>query len=152
MNDLTIPLVGMHFRPPAQKILAALPIGTELKLYPEPGNEYDRNAVRVVMDMTEFPESRRLLLEALLIGSGKTIEDLISEGPFMIGYLAATGGKPARGGPGNVEALMMMSRAEVVAHLGAAPEGYPTVVINFRDSLLGEPISEEEAKRIFDDE
>lgn len=130
MFRLSIPLVGMHFRPPANQVLAALPIGTPVQLIPEPDNPVDKNAVRVVADLADFPPGRMLMLEAMLMGSGYSAPDLIAQGPFMVGYLAATGGKPARGGPGNVEALLLMSgEASYTAKLGAAPQGHPTVEI-----------------------
>lgn len=130
MTKLSIPLVGMAFRPPASQVLAALPLGTAVDLLPEPDNQYDSNAVRVVVDMAAFPENKVLILETMLTGTGYTAFELMREGPFMLGYLAATGGKPARGGPGNIEALLRMSAPESYrAVLGAAPEGYPTVTI-----------------------
>lgn len=117
---LSIPLVGMQFRPPAAQVLSVLPIGTTLKLVPEPENPKDSNAIRVVVDLDEISSGVRIMLDAIL--------DPAPKGIFWLGYVAATGGKPARGGPGNVEALLLMSAHEhFYAKLGAAPEGYPTV-------------------------
>lgn len=130
---LSIPLVGMHFRPPAAQVLAALPLETEVALLPEPDNEYDSNAIRVVVNMAKFPENKILILEAMLTGTGFTAQELINDGPFMLGYLAATGGKPARGGPGNKEALDFMSGGPIIARTSAAPEGHPTVVLEHVD-------------------
>lgn len=133
---LSIPLVGMHFRPPAAQVLAALPLGTTVQLIPEPSNEYDRNAVRVVVDLHEVGY-KTAVLEAMLTGTGFTLAEVASQ-PLQLGYLAATGGKPAQGGPGNVEALLMMSALEMDAEtalppfqgkLSCLPDGRPSVEI-----------------------
>lgn len=127
---LIIPLVGMHFRPPAQEVLNGLALGTQVFMMPEPNNQYDRNAVRVLVDLADLSSERLDLIDALGVDSG----GLISQGPFMLGYLAATGGKPARGGPGNVEALKFMqhigNKEVFFGKLGAAPEGYPVVILD----------------------
>lgn len=128
MKSLSIPLVGMHFRPPAKEVLSLLPLGTELILHPEPDNQYDSNAVAVLFNMQNFPVQQISMLEAL-IGYGFNIHELMEQEFFHLGYLAATGGKPARGGPGNTNALMLMSVGEYRAILGSAPEGYPVVNI-----------------------
>ena len=43
------PIVGMHFRPPAQSMLNALPLGAEMLLVRERTNAYDQNAVMVMI-------------------------------------------------------------------------------------------------------
>lgn len=124
---LFIPLVGMHFRPPAQQVLASLALGTEVLLYPEPDNQYDSNAVRVVVDLPNI-DVKTPILDAMLTGTGFRVSDIIM-GPLQLGYLAATGGKPAQGGPGNVEALLIMSGGKYQARLSALPDGRPSVEI-----------------------
>jgi hypothetical protein len=53
-----------------------------------------------------------------------------------LGYLAASGKKTAKGGPGNAEALFMISvygLENIEARLGSAPEGYPTVNLRVKE-------------------
>lgn len=128
-NSLSIPLVGMHFRPPAKEVLSILPTGTPLILTPEPSNPYDPNAVSVLVDMGALPLDRVELLNAILPPNTPDASELCSRGPFHLGYLAATGAKTTRGGPGNTQALMLMSNGPVRSILGNAPEGYATVEI-----------------------
>ena len=129
MKTLSIPLVGMHFRPPAKEVLSLIPLGSKLILHPEPDNQYDSNAVMVLFNMQNFPVQQISMLEALIGYGGFNIHELMENEFFPLGYLAATGGKPARGGPGNTNALMMMSVGECRSTLGSAPEGYPVVNI-----------------------
>lgn len=141
---LSIPLVGMHFRPPAAQVLAALPLGTTVYLVREPSNERDPNAVKVVADV-QNSDVKTHVLEALLAGTQFTVNEVMGQ-PVWLGYLAMTGGKPAAGGPGNVEALMLMSAAEtkmklevdVEAHwkrysgkLSCLPDGRPSVDMEY---------------------
>src|SRR5215831_4605762 len=109
MTTLTIPLVGSHFRPMAKPILAILPIDHPLELKAEPDNAYDPNAVAVIVDMTEWPESKMNLLQEM-IGGDMDAEYVCKQmGQIHLGYLARTGNKTARGGPGNAEALLLAS-------------------------------------------
>lgn len=47
--QLTAPIVGMHFRPPAKDVIALLPAGVKLELRRQPDNEYDPFAVQVFL-------------------------------------------------------------------------------------------------------
>lgn len=132
---LSIRLVGMHFRPPAKQVLMALPMGTEVSLIPEPDNQYDSNAVRVVVDMDAIASGPKIMLDAMLAGTGHPVP----QGQFMLGYLAASGGKAAKGGHGNVEALMLLGDSnEHIARIAAAVDGAPTVEIDARDPVGGQ--------------
>jgi hypothetical protein len=125
----------MWARPPAKEILSVLPLDFPLILIPEPDNEYDSNAVKVLVDMTEFPISRFPLLEQVL-PVPYTGHELTSVGKIHLGYLAASGKKTAKGGPGTVEALFMASvygLENLEARLGSAPEGYPVVIIRVKE-------------------
>ncbi len=87
-------LVGMHFRPPAKIILGALPSGTTLYLKPEPENPYDENAVAVYVKSESIPEEQQTFISGALPGAGFTIEEVMAQPEWHLGYLAATGGKP----------------------------------------------------------
>jgi len=43
------PIVGANFRPPAQDILQLLPVGTKLVIIREPDNQYDSDAIKVLL-------------------------------------------------------------------------------------------------------
>ena len=130
---ISIPLVGMRFRPPAEHIVTALPLGSPLILYPEPENQYDHNAVAVLFDMREFPASKVELL-ATLLPPQFDVHELVEQGHVHLGYLAATGNKTAKGGPGNIEALQVIECYEYDATLDLALEGYPTVKITAKQA------------------
>jgi hypothetical protein len=133
--SISIPLVGMQFRPPAKEVLSILPIGMPLEIRPEPENQYDVNAVMVLVDMGDFPVNLIPLLDNILPSVFDAME-LCSNGPLHLGYLAATGMKTAKGGPGNTGALMLASVhgiENLIATLGSAPEGYPVVTISVKE-------------------
>lgn len=135
MTTLNIPLVGMHFHPPAKEVLSILPLGFKLVLRPEPTNLYDSNAVEVLADLGDLPTERFGLLQDVL-PVPYDAHSLCSEGLLFIGYLAATGKKTAKGGSGNVEALLMLSAYGIdgiEAKLASAPEGYPTVLMQVKE-------------------
>lgn len=134
-NRLIIPISGIHFYPPAREVLTVLPNTSILDLRPEPSNQYDMNAVEVLVDMAEFPVTRCELLDKLL-REPFTASELCASGWLKLGYLAASGAKTAKGGPGNMEALLMIStfgmeNLEITLH--NAPEGYPTVKIQVKE-------------------
>lgn len=131
---ISIPLVGMRFRPPAEHIVSVLPVGSPLILYPEPENQYDHNAVAVLFDMREFPAHRIETLNSLLLDGPFTVHGLVDQVHVHLGYLAATGNKTAKGGPGNIEALQVIECYEYDATLDVALEGYPTVKITAKQA------------------
>jgi hypothetical protein len=48
-NYFLVPVVGLHFHPPALQIILELAIGTKLTLIREPDNKYDKNAIKVLL-------------------------------------------------------------------------------------------------------
>lgn len=91
-DSITTQLVGAHFRPPAKALLACLPAGHPLLLRPEPTNEYDDNAVQVLL-MRDSLES--LLadvdfsaeLENQLAGQGFDLATIREADEWHLGYL-----------------------------------------------------------------
>lgn len=96
-------LAGAYFRPPANALIAVLPIGTDLRLEEEPTNVYDPFAVRVWARVDSVPVSALETFATTLEGYGFALEDLPEE--IMLGYIGASGGKPClrEGAPGNRE-------------------------------------------------
>lgn len=77
---------GMHFRPPAKSILAALPANHPILLQPEPDNPYDQNAIKVLVDLDELPESSHA---ALLVADVDIPAIRETQGAyFHLGYIA----------------------------------------------------------------
>lgn len=143
-DSITTQLVGAHFRPPAKALLAVLPAGHSLLLCPEPSNEYDANAVQVVLrtasldlllETPAFGEE----LDAQLAGQGHSLETLREADEWHLGYLP----RAAKGNPTleawNVEvqkAIHEVAPADdngqhscVPAALSFDSTGKPTVII-----------------------
>lgn len=97
MDSITTNLVGAHFRPPAKALLACLPAGHPLYLRPEPTNEFDENAVQVLLASSTIPQDEFLRdeLNNQLAGQGFDLETVLGEPEWHLGYLpkAAKGNK-----------------------------------------------------------
>jgi chemotaxis response regulator CheB len=123
----------MGFHPPARQVLSVLPLNTDLELIHEATNEYDPNAVRVVVDMGKYPVSKMEALHEVLRDTGFNASEICAKGVLHLGYVAASGKPTARGGPGNVEVLMLASAKgglqSLQSKLSAFPDGSPAVVI-----------------------
>lgn len=109
-------IAGAWHRPPAKQILASVPKGIRLMLQPEFTNQYDPQAVKVLLDPSEIPGDFDELVDAGLenvprekLPEGMESMEVIREAktPLFLGYLARTGGKPLFGTdyPGNQEFL-----------------------------------------------
>lgn len=59
LHSVSCPIVGMHFRPPAKALMAALPSGAALRLVREPENPHDANAIQVFVEGSQVPEEMR---------------------------------------------------------------------------------------------
>ena len=98
-RNQTMPLVGAHFRPPARALLSCLPAGAALRLLREPDNEYDTNAIKVIVETTSIPESQYTQLELLASGFGWSLEQILAQREWPLGYVAAKTGEAARLAP-----------------------------------------------------
>lgn len=78
--NLTFPIVGANFHPPATQILKSLPLNTPLVLYPEPDNKYDPNAIAVYIHISEILFEK--LKPGIVIPYNRNSE-------FHLGYLPA---------------------------------------------------------------
>lgn len=91
-DSITTQIVGAHFRPPAKALLACLPAGHPLWLRPEPTNEYDSNAVQVLLRSDSLPSLLeepffRDELERQLAGQGSDVESVLAQEEWHLGYL-----------------------------------------------------------------
>lgn len=82
-------IVGSYFHPPAKAILSGIPQGTILRLRAEPTNEYDPNAIQVLIRPAEnlIPEEDYSALEQELSGFGKDLNDFFSQSEWHLGYI-----------------------------------------------------------------
>lgn len=139
-NKLTCMLVGVHFHPPAKQLLPHLPAGVQLSLRAEPENPYDAEAVMVMLDPGQIPESEHAALDVELPNQGVTLEQLVSAGELCIGHIGATDGKPlakARGageghlvGTREVQEVLAGPAGSWSACMAFAPDGSPRVQID----------------------
>lgn len=84
----TAPLVGMHFRPPAKALLAALPSDHPLELVPEPENPYDQNAIAVYLRSATVSQQALAELGETLPPMGCDVESFLAQPLWHIGYMA----------------------------------------------------------------
>jgi hypothetical protein len=134
---LIVPLVGLHFHPPAKHLLPGLPGGLALTLEPEPENPYDDHAILVRLDPTIVPVGLFPRLDFLIAGSGQTMAELCAAGePLVLGHVGATEGKICLRLelPGNLEIEAMAASAglgvvQLDAKLAFTPDGDPRVVV-----------------------
>jgi hypothetical protein len=140
------PIVGAFYRPPAKTIMNLLDVGHELVLSPEPTNQYDPNAIRVLVKLNTImiPEVDKDRISDELMRFGASWEDLQkdefgekSEDPvFHLGYIPRSGGKTAKidGEPsvGNLEVLEMLKEPNWRATLTYSPMGQTLVQIVIR--------------------
>ncbi len=111
-DTITTNIVGQHFRPPAKALLAIIPAGHPLLLQPEPTNEYDENAVQVVLRTTSLEalmadEAWRDNAEMELSGQGHSLETIFEQDEWQLGYLP----KVAKGNPALQEWNVGVQRA-----------------------------------------
>jgi len=146
IKSIVVPLVGMHFRPPAKQVLEHLPAGAELGLRPEPENPYDAKAISVwVVPATQVPVTEHEMLSARLQGTGNELEELLEMPELQLGYIADSDGKAQRasGGPGNREAgelaveVLGADWVRAFGKLEFAPDGKPQVRLQSDTIELG---------------
>lgn len=93
-ETITTSLVGAHFRPPAKALLAFLPTGCPLALRPEPTNEYDENAVQVVLRtailipiLNHAAVRDEAEVVSVLASAGYDLQSIREEEEWHLGYL-----------------------------------------------------------------
>jgi hypothetical protein len=138
MTEMLVPLVGMYWRPPAQLIVDNLPGGSNLILDPEPNNDKDPNAIRVMVRTEDLDFSKEIEQEIRdkLIGYGVTWDDFKGQEFAHLGYIAASGGKfckiddePSKGNAEVLEVLQGVS--DWRASLTFSPHSKPLVKVTY---------------------
>lgn len=111
----SIPCVGAHFRPPAKALIQALPAGQALRLQREPDNQYDPHAIQVWLDSGAIGPDSLAALPALLAGFGWTLDQVLGEPAWHLGFLAS---KPPKGQSYSALAPEIAPRLDAGASLG----------------------------------
>lgn len=111
-------IVGAYYRPPAKVVLDVLPFGCELSLMPEPTNEYDPNAIKIVVTPGVIPEVEYQDLELALMGHGLSLEEVLEMPEIHLGYIPRQ------------EAAKMKLTGPTLARLAFDVKGKPTVQLD----------------------
>lgn len=133
MTSYAVPLVGMHFKPPAKLLLGALPMGAELRVIPEPTNAYDPNALAVWITPQAIPTNQHEDLGFQLFGMGFTLEEILETPTWQLGYIA----KDAAAVLCEKISSRLTEEGYFAATLGFTPEGKPTVRFNIEENYNG---------------
>lgn len=83
-----VPLVGAFYRPAGKAILQCLPQAALLRLEAEPTNEYDPNAIKVLVPSAAIPQSKHQELDLLAAGYGVSLHEILLQEELFIGYIA----------------------------------------------------------------
>lgn len=133
-------LVGAHFRPPAKALLAILPADHPLWLRPEPSNDYDENAVQVLVlsdsirDLAK-DEFWQANAEGELGNQGFALDEILAEPEWHLGYLP----KAAKGNA-ELEAWNVQLQKAIHTVAQALPDGtFPLVAAFLAFDSAGKP-------------
>lgn len=80
-------LVGAYHRPPAKAIIEALPSGAQLTVRPEPDNQFDPNALQVLVQPSEIPEGEYEELGQKVEGYGFDLDHVLAASEWHLGYI-----------------------------------------------------------------
>jgi hypothetical protein len=83
----TLPIVGMHFRPPAKVLVNALSIGVPLFLLAEPSNAFDEHAIQVFLESKNIPEAAHGFLDEGLPQFGFDLDTVLGQEQWHLGYI-----------------------------------------------------------------
>lgn len=141
-DSIQTPIVGAHFRPPAKALLACLPAGHPLYLRPQPDNEYDENAVQVLLASATIPTDEFLCdeLETQLAGAGFDLETVRAEPEWHLGFLP----KAAKDNPKleewQVQVQKAIHEAATIEQPNETGLHYATVACSLSFDSAGKPI------------
>lgn len=124
MPILNVPVVGMHFRPPAKPLMSVLPQGCPLVLEREPQNEYDPQAVRVLVLTKDIPEGLHAKLGERVEAYGFDLEAILAQESWHLGYVKK---EYAQTLSPQLEAF------EAKAELAFDAKGFPSAVITLTE-------------------
>lgn len=135
MTAIVVPLVGMHFRPPAKVLVEYIHAGAEVVLEPEPSNPYDEKAIKVWFWPGDILKGMRVDLAQALVGSGFVLDELVNGLALHIGFIADSDGKEGAkaGNKGNREVAELANIAggfsELITTFSFLPNGKPAIKV-----------------------
>lgn len=88
-ETIRYPIVGMKYRPPAKGILDNLQGECPLLLRPEPTNPADEFAIQVLVRSEHISPSVHEELAADLPGYGSSLEEVLAQDEWHLGYIPA---------------------------------------------------------------
>ena len=92
----TYEIVGSFYRPPAKALIAGISPGTKLMLKAEPNNQFDPNAIQVLLFTKDILHSDHEALNKELETSGKDIQDIMGADEWHLGFIRKELAKPLR--------------------------------------------------------
>lgn len=88
MTSYRYPIVGMFYRPPAQGFVDILFDGAKLHLVAEPDNQFDPNAIQVLLPVETIKQIDAAAADPILIGWGTSIAEASQRSdPIHLGYI-----------------------------------------------------------------
>lgn len=115
----------MHFHPPAKAILACLPAGCQLKLEREPSNQFDSNAIKVLVATSAIPEISHPNLDAMATGYGFPLADILAQEEWWLGFIGRDFAASL--------APILDSGKQSITTLAFSPEGKPVGMVEIQD-------------------
>jgi hypothetical protein len=122
MTSVVLPIRGFKFRPCGAAIVQCLQVGTTLSLEPEPDNQYDANAIKILLTPGDTNESEQADLAEALPRAGSDLAEFLSTPAWHIGYIPAE--KAAV-----VGALIEQGKIGKVSYL-PDEKGYPSIQLS----------------------
>jgi hypothetical protein len=84
---VTSPIVGARFRPPAAGLLSVLPAAARLLVRREPDNQYDPNALQVLVTRETLAQLPEQQLQAACEGFGFGASEVLAAAEWHLGYV-----------------------------------------------------------------
>lgn len=86
-TPISLPIVGAKFRPPASGLLSVLRAGNKLLIRREPDNQYDANALQVLIVRDELEKLPEAQLQSACEGFGFGSAEVLAAPEWHLGYI-----------------------------------------------------------------
>lgn len=145
---LVAPIVGAQFRPPAALLLRVLPTHHPLYIESEPLNEYDPDAIRVMLDLSTLDVDNEAIANILTnanLTNPSAINDFVTNNSLHLGYVARSSNSKScqidnKPSMGNTEIINALTHLKFIsprlnpnwrrpAHLTFSMSGQPLVEV-----------------------